>query len=109
MSRLVPWLCCLLLAAPWAARAQLPGGSWALAWSDEFDGTNLDSTKWSVTTGARRDAQNAAAAVSVTNGALVIRTYTESGVHKTGFVGSSGKFTDAFGYWEAREIGRAHV
>ncbi|MFM1767476.1 MAG: hypothetical protein RJA22_5 [Verrucomicrobiota bacterium] len=84
------------------APAQLPGGHWALAWSDEFNGSSLDATRWTAATGARRDAQNTAAAVSVTNGALVIRTYTEGGVHKTGFVGSYGKFTDAFGYWEAR-------
>ena len=25
----------------------LPSGNWKLAWSDEFDGTELDTTKWS--------------------------------------------------------------
>ena len=24
----------------------LPDGDWVLAWADEFDGTELDSTKW---------------------------------------------------------------
>ncbi len=80
----------------------MPGDGWALNWSDEFEGTALDTTKWGISTGARRDAQNVAAAVSVGSGAMTIATYTESGVHKTGFVGSSGKFDNAFGYWEAR-------
>lgn len=82
--------------------AQTPGAGWALNWSDEFNGTSLDTTKWNITTGARRDAQNAAAAVSVGSGAMTISTYTEGGVHKTGFVGSNGKFLNSFGYWEAR-------
>jgi beta-glucanase (GH16 family) len=38
----------------------------------------------------------------VASGALNLRTYTEGGVHKTGYIGSYGKFDDAFGYWEAR-------
>lgn len=92
----------LFAAGVTSARAQVPGGGWALNWSDEFDGTALDTTKWSISTGARRDAQNVAAAVSVGSGAMTIATYTEGGVHKTGFVGSSGKFDNAFGYWEAR-------
>ncbi|MEK0449114.1 MAG: hypothetical protein RL088_1382 [Verrucomicrobiota bacterium] len=82
--------------------AQTPGPGWALNWSDEFDGAALDTTKWSITTGARRDAQNVAAAVAVAGGAMTISTYTEGGVHKTGFIGSSGKFDNAYGYWEAR-------
>ena len=98
-----PLLCCLLFAAAASPlRAQVPGDGWALNWGDEFDGTSLDSARWSVTTGGRRDAQNVAAAVSVGSGALTISTYTEGGVHKTGFIGSSGKFDNAFGYWEAR-------
>ena len=92
----------LFAAAVLPLGAQVPGDGWALNWSDEFDGASLDTTKWGITTGARRDAQNVAAAVSVGSGAMTISTYTESGVHKTGFVGSSGKFDNAFGYWEAR-------
>lgn len=92
----------LLLSGGLRALPQTPGSGWALAWSDEFAGTSLDTSAWTVITGSRRDAQNAAAAVSVTNGALTLRTYTESGVHKTGFISSNGKFDDAFGYWEAR-------
>ena len=35
-------------AAAWSpATAQLPSGSWALAFADEFSGSSLDRTKWS--------------------------------------------------------------
>ncbi len=92
----------LLMAVGLRAAAQTPAPGWTLAWSDEFVGTSLDAAHWTAAAGSRRDAQNTAAAVSVTNGALTIRTYTEGGVHKTGFVGSHSKVDDAFGYWEAR-------
>lgn len=83
------------LAAP-------PGKGWALAWSDEFSGTTVDTSKWNVGTGARRDATNTASAVSVAGGMLSVKTYTEGGKHYTGWLGSNGKFENAFGYWEAR-------
>jgi autotransporter-associated beta strand protein len=79
-----------------------PGKGWALAWSDEFSGTTVDTSKWNVGTGARRDATNTASAVSVAGGMLSVKTYTEGGKHYTGWLGSNGKFENAFGYWEAR-------
>lgn len=91
----------LLLTAA-VPRAQTPGAGWVVAWSDEFDGTGLDTAKWTAESGPRRDAVKATAGVSVANGALTLRTYTEGGVHKTGYIGSSGKVDDGFGYWEAR-------
>jgi autotransporter-associated beta strand protein len=82
--------------------ADPPGNGWALAWADEFSGTAVDTSKWSVGTGARRDATNTNSAVSVAGGILSVKTYTEGGKHYTGWLGSNGKFENAFGYWEAR-------
>lgn len=73
-----------------------------MSWSDEFNGTAVDTSKWTVGTGARRDATNTSAAVSVSGGALTVKTYTEGGKHYTGWLGSNGKFENCFGYWEAR-------
>lgn len=73
-----------------------------MAWSDEFEGTTLNNSNWSVGTGARRNAINTSNALTVANGYLRVRTYTEGGTHYTGWISSAGKFENAFGYWEAR-------
>ena len=80
-----------------------PPAGYPLAWSDEFDGTALDLSKWSHRgPGRRRDALNVADAVSVSDGQLTITTYTSGGKHSTGMIGTEGKFERRFGYWEAR-------
>jgi len=98
----VLWVGAALLAWPAGGRAAPPGQGWALAWSDEFNGSALDTSKWSVGTGSRRDAVNTASAVSVGDGRLRIKTYTSGGTHYTGWVGTNGKMEECFGYWEAR-------
>ncbi len=90
----------LLLAT--ATEAAPPGEGWVLGWSDEFGGTSLNTSNWTVGTGNRRDAVNTANALSVQDGYLRIKTYTEGGTHYTGWIGSQGKYENAFGYWEAR-------
>ena len=79
-----------------------PGSGWQLLWSDEFNGTSLDTSKWAVATGTRRDAVNTASAVSESGGNLTITTYTSGGTNYTGFIGTSSGFKATYGYWEAR-------
>ncbi|MEA2244543.1 MAG: hypothetical protein QOD24_4099 [Solirubrobacteraceae bacterium] len=77
------------------------------AWSDEFNGPSLDTTRWSYrATGPRHDGILTPDAVSVGGGALTIKTYTEAGRHYSGMistykVGSVG-FDQTYGYFEAR-------
>lgn len=78
----------------------MPG--YRLVWHDEFDGTVLDDTKWNLACGIRRDAVNVPETVRVENGYLNITTYTDCGVHYTGFVDTAGKYQPTFGYIEAR-------
>jgi beta-glucanase (GH16 family) len=78
-----------------------PGPGWQTLWADEFNGTSLDTSKWAVATGARRDAVNSASAVSVGGGNLTITTYTSSGTHYTGFIGTSSGLKATYGYFEA--------
>jgi beta-glucanase (GH16 family) len=79
-----------------------PGAGYHLVWQDEFDGTALDPAKWTVYSGPRRGAQNAPDAVAVADGALAITTYTQDGVHFTGFLDTAGKFLTTYGWLEAR-------
>jgi beta-glucanase (GH16 family) len=86
-----------LAAAP---APPLPG--YRLVWHDEFDGSALDTTRWTVYEGARRQAQNAADAVAVAHGLLTITTYTDGGVHRTGFIDTARHFLATYGWFEAR-------
>ncbi|HTT26679.1 MAG TPA: glycoside hydrolase family 16 protein [Thermoplasmata archaeon] len=79
---------------------QPPG--YKLVWRDEFDGGTLDASRWSASSGARRDALNTPDAVAVANGSLVITTYIQGGVPLTGFLSTEGKFDVTYGYVEAR-------
>lgn len=79
---------------------QLSG--YQLAWQDEFNGNSLDTGKWSIDTGKRKGATNCAEALNVSNGLLTITTFTESGVHKTGFIKTAGKYEPVYGFFEAR-------
>jgi len=86
-----------------AERSQTPPAGYQFVWSDEFDGAELDMSKWSHRgLGPRRDAVNVADAVSVSDGQLTITTYTSDGKHYTGMIGTQGKIERRFGYWEAR-------
>lgn len=88
-------ICLLALAAP-------PEG-YRLAWADEFDGEELDASKWDHRgLGKRRDAINDKDAVTVRDGVLTITTWTEDGMHHTGMIATADKFESAFGYYEAR-------
>ena len=100
----------------------IPALDWKLVWHDEFDGTSLDATKWSIGlpwngddgTNRHHNSQYASAIadadVSVHGGSLHLTTrraetpnprggsyhYTE------GLITSSGKFAQTFGYFEMR-------
>ncbi len=80
--------------------APLPG--YTLIWQDEFDGSSLDTAKWTAYSGPRRDAQNSPDAVSVENGMLSIVTFTERDTQITGFIDTANKFHIRYGWLEAR-------
>ena len=83
-------------------RLQPPRPGYRLVWHDEFDGASLDTTKWTAYGGERRDARNTPDAVAVAGGVLTITTYTESGVHFTGFIDTARRFLTTYGWFEAR-------
>ena len=76
-------------------------------WSDEFNTTGLDLTRWGYrATGPRHDGILTPDAVSVGGGVLTIKTYTEAGRHYSGMIGTQSLgltgFEQTYGYFEAR-------
>ena len=83
---------------------QAPGGkTWKLVWHDEFDGQQLDESKWDVPEGKRRDGWWSREAISLDGqGNLLISTLEQDGKYLDGCVRTRGKFEHAFGYYVAR-------
>lgn len=80
-----------------------PPAGYTLVWSDEFNGTALDTQYWNHTyPGVYRDAFNTSAATEVAGGNLTITTYTEGGVHYTDHLDTKNKYQPKYGYMEAR-------
>ncbi|HEV2320203.1 MAG TPA: glycoside hydrolase family 16 protein [Verrucomicrobiae bacterium] len=98
LKHLVP--ICLVLAAL-AAQAAPPAG-YTLIWADDFNGTSLNKANWEYArNGWRNSAFDTPAAVSVTNGCLVITTYTSGGTNFTGFIDTNHRIMTGYGYYEA--------
>jgi len=91
-----------------AADDRLPpppeGMQWELVFHDEFEGDQLDTSKWNVhADGRRRDGWWLPEAITLDGrGHLVIRTLYKDGKYIDGCVDTRGKFERAFGYWVAR-------
>ncbi len=92
----------LLFSALSTVCSAAPPDGHVLVFEEDYDGPELDPERWTAQQGERRDAMNTPRAVSIKDGKLVLKTFTENGKHYTGFVGSRGKFEHGFGYWEAR-------
>ena len=80
------------------------GKVWTLAWNDEFDGEELDETKWEVPPDApRRDGWWMRQAISLDGkGNLAISALKDGDKWVDGCVRTAGKFEHAFGYYVAR-------
>ena len=97
-------LALLLAGAAWAAAPAVKTADENLVWSDEFDGKELDLSKWTYRgLGKRKDGVNTKDAVTLdSQGHLVITTSKAGEEWHTGMIATQGKFERAFGYWECR-------
>ncbi len=89
------------LLSTMAAVAAPPAG-YQLVWQDDFKVPALDARKWLAYDKLRDSARLTPAAIAVGGGNLRISTYTDNGVHHTGFLTTSGRYQPRFGYFEAR-------
>ena len=82
----------------------IPVKDYELVWSDQFNGTALDMTKWDYRgLGPRRDAVNVKDTVALDGqGHLVLTTKQSADVYHTAMIGTQGKYETCFGYFECR-------
>jgi beta-glucanase (GH16 family) len=80
------------------------GKKWKLAWHDEFEGAQLDETKWNrLGDWKRRDGFWVKDDAYLSGkGTLLLRTKKDGDRYTCGAVNTSGKYDTAFGYFEAR-------
>ncbi len=79
------------------------GKTWKLAWSDEFNGTKIDTSKWENRLGKRRDGYWVKEDAYLDgNGNLIIRTKKDGDRYTSGAIQTYRKFEHNFGYWVAR-------
>lgn len=89
------------------AQAFLPeppaGKEWRLAFHDEFDGTSVDTGKWTVSQGkGRTNVYDPRSVILAGDGLLTMRVFEENGTYYTGGLDTRGKWHQAKGYFEAR-------
>lgn len=82
----------------------IPVEGYQLVWADEFDGTELDASKWDHRyLGPRRDAINVKDTVSLNDeGHLVMTTKKVGDQYHTAMIGTEKKYLAKYGYFEAR-------
>ena len=80
------------------------GKTWKLAWSDEFEGTKIDASKWVILGDwKRRDGFWVKEDAYLDGrGHLMIRTKQNGDRYTSGAVRTKGKFEHTFGYWVCR-------
>lgn len=104
-----------LVLPEWLGQRPPEPGEWTKTFSDEFDGTKIDQTKWNIYTANYWDKRTHFTAENVVMGGGMVKLHFEkkTGFHNDdpkgqqtdyacGFLDSYGKWTQRYGYFEAR-------
>lgn len=91
-------------SAPDPKPQPLDGGAWEIVWEDNFDGKEIDTSKWNIDGDRvrRKGYWYREDAYLDGKGHLVLRTKVKDGRFTSGSINSAGKFQQRFGYWEIR-------
>jgi len=103
-TRMLLLLSTAFLPPAFRLEAAPPSDRYVLVWSDEFNGTKLDLSKWGYRQlGKRRDAYNVKDTVRLDGkGNLELITRKVGDRYHTAMIGTQGKFETRFGYFECR-------
>lgn len=84
-------------------KVSLPGG-YELVWHDEFEGAQLDSSKWGLPGYKKREAaaMNSPGTIVVKDGLLHLNALEKDGELHCAIIDTRGKFEQTYGWFEAR-------
>jgi len=86
-------------------QVKLPPDNYELSWADEFNGSDLDNSKWMHRQlGVRRQGFNSSEAISVHDGYLDIQTFSRGDTVFTGMIGTMETYQTTYGYFECRAL-----
>ena len=82
------------------------GKNWKMIWNDEFNGTEIDESKWTWFLGwsgpVYREAYYTTQDAYLKDGNLIFRVRKEGKLYKTSWLWTQDKFKHKYGYWEIR-------
>jgi beta-glucanase (GH16 family) len=81
---------------------EIDGKGYSLIWQDEFEGKELDKTKWRMDGLKRNDAKHDLSMASVEDGKLSVKVKTVGGEHTTCVLSTEGLYENNGGYWEGK-------
>ena len=98
----------LVLASVFSTSQPANAQSYNLVWSDEFNGSSVNTSNWNFETGCNQPNnelecyQSGGANTSVANGILTITAKFSGGVYTSARMNTSGKYSWTYGKFEAR-------
>lgn len=106
MCRLVIYMLVIFCLVEFVDAGPPQGQNWKMIWSDEFEGSQIDDSKWTWFLGwsgpRYREAYYTNEDAYLEDGNLVFRVRKYGDLFKTSWLTTKNKFKHKYGYWEIR-------